>query len=289
MRYIDLGFNGIIPGEWTKVNYELKTFASGELGFILHEDISNFEIVILQSFSRGEINDNLIKLQIVLNVLNKFNVKSIKYVVPFIPYFRQDRIGQKISSLNGSEMIINIINNSKVSEIFTYDVHNVELLKLFDKCIVHNLTMMNEFIIYINDIYDQKDVLIVFPDFGAKDRFESLFLSANFECITLDKRRHGDDVNIFIPYKIKNKTCIIVDDIIDTGSTIIEAAKGLIAYNVTDIVILATHGLFSDNAIDDIKTITQIKQVVVSDSFVSRINDQSVNKMTCKINLNLII
>lgn len=273
-KCINLNYNGIILQDYIEIKSKLKNFSCGEFEFSIEEDISSQEITIFQSFEVGKFNDDLMKLQIVCDVLKRNNVKKIIYFAPFLPYTRQDRTYDTKSSI-GSKLVAEIINNCYINEVVTYDLHALQIEGFF-KCKVHNLSMIPRFIDHIKQNHKSEDIIIVFPDTGSASRFKRFFADEIFNIAIINKQRAKDQsITMEILGNVKNKFAIIIDDMIDSGRTLIEATKILKKNGANDINVYATHGVFSDNAIDRLEQ-SEIKKIVISNSLFCKKNDKII-------------
>lgn len=262
IKFINLNYNGKIPKKYTKVACKMKYFNCGEFEFSIEEDISGQEIFIFQSFTVGRFNDDLMAFQVVCDVLKRNNVGKIVYFSPFLPYTRQDKSHNTKYSL-ASKVVAGIVNRCGIDEVITYDIHNSEIQNFFE-CKVQNLSLIPSFIKHINANFSKEDVIIIFPDYGSTLRFKEFFIK-DFQITVLNKIREKDVVKIEIFDDVKNKIAIIIDDMIDSGSTLIEAVKILKQKAVKNISVYATHGIFSGNSIEELKK-SQITNIVVSNS-----------------------
>jgi len=266
MKYINLNFNSDIQFKLEQLKYKLNHFSCGEFEFSIQEDITNCEIKIFQSFSVGKFNDDLMKLQIVCDVLKRNHVKKITYFAPFLPYTRQDRTYDTTSSL-GSKIIAEIINNCDINEIITYDLHALQIEGFF-KGKVQNLSMVPDFIDDIKNKFNHDEIVIVFPDTGSASRSKRFFTEEEFKIAIINKNRTKDQIKMEILGNVKNRIAIIIDDIIDSGGTIIEASKILLEDEVKSIFVYSTHGIFSNNAIEKIEE-SSIEKFIISNSLRS--------------------
>jgi len=266
---INLNYNGNIDKNLL-LKCRLRQFPCGEFEFSIQEDISDCEIEIYQTFSVGKFNDDLMKLQIVCDVLKRNNVKSISYFAPFLPYTRQDRTYNLTSSL-GSKLVADIINNCGISKITTYDFHVLQMEGFF-KGQVYNLSAIPLFLDDIEKKFNKNDIVIVFPDAGSASRFKRFFDDTEYEIAIIQKTRKDDNIYMKILGEVENKTAIIIDDMIDSGGTIIEASKILENHNANDIYVYATHGVFSCNFFDKITNNEKIKEITTTNSIKNNID-----------------
>ncbi len=274
-RYINLDYIGEISDVYLEVKSRLTCFESSELEFLLEEDISNQEIIIFQSFILNRFNDSLLKLQIVCDVLKRNKVKKIILFSPFLPYMRQDKFfNLKLSS--GAKLIIDIINYSGIQEVITYDLHNKDIESHF-KCKLKNLSMIPIFIQDIKQKYNRNNVLIVFPDIGAVIRYKNFFQDNSFRVTSINKKSTLNKIDMSILGAVEDQTVIIIDDIIDSAKTITEAVKILIENKVKEVYVYATHGIFSNNAIER-SDIAEIQNITLSNSLLSSKSELLFNK-----------
>lgn len=262
-KLINLNYNGNID-ESLLLKCKLKQFPCREFEFSIQEEISDCEIEIYQSFEVGKFNDDLMKLQIVCDVLKRNNAKSISYFAPFLPYTRQDRTYNLTSSL-GSKLVAEIINNCGISKITTYDFHTLQMEGYF-KGQVYNLSAIPLFLEDIEKKFDKNDVVVVFPDAGSASRFKRFFDDTEYDIAIIQKVRKEGNILMKILGEVSGKTVIIIDDMIDSGGTIIEASKILENKNVKNIYVYATHGVLSCNNLKNLEDNSLIKLITITNS-----------------------
>ncbi|WP_161982859.1 ribose-phosphate diphosphokinase [Candidatus Deianiraea vastatrix] len=277
-KCINLNYNGVIPSNYLEIKHKLKYFPCGEFEFSIQEDIGEKEITIFQSFTRAKFNDDLMKLQIVCDVLQRNDAKII-YFAPFLPYTRQDRSYDTTSSL-GSKLVGNIINNAGISHIITYDLHALQIEGFF-KGKVQNRSMIPAFIKDIQEKFDINTITIIFPDAGSASRFKRFFSDTNFKIAIINKNRTENGLSMDILGDVGGKNAIIIDDMIDGGGTMIEAANLLISKGAINVFAYATHGIFSANAIENLAN-SKISNITVSNS-LSHENNPKITSITTQL------
>lgn len=270
-KCINLNYNGLIGQDFVEIKSKLKHFGCGEFEFLIEEDISDQEITIFQSFHVGKFNDELIKLQIVCDVLKRNNVKKISYLAPFLPYTRQDKTYETKASL-GSKLLADIINSCKIDELITYDLHSPQIEGFF-KCKAQNLSMIPSFIEDIKQKFKHNEIIITFPDAGSASRFKRFFADEEFDIAIINKHRTNNGIKMDILGQASDKIAIIIDDMIDSGGTLIEASKLLLESGAKHVYVYATHGIFSGNAIDNLQK-SEIKGVTVSNSILNQSSEK---------------
>ena len=264
-KLINLNFNTNID-ESLLLKCKLKHFPCGEFEFSIQEDIGDCEIEIYQSFEVGKFNDDLMKLQIVCDVLRRNNAKSISYFAPFLPYTRQDRTYSTTGSL-GAKLMAEIVNSCNISKITTYDFHALQIEGFF-KGQVYNLSAVPLFLKDIEQKFDKNEIVIVFPDAGACSRFKRFFEGTEYDIAIINKTRTESGLQMKILGDVADKTAIIIDDMIDGGGTIIEASKLLKQNSAKQIFAYATHGLLSGDAVEKLTNANEIEKITISNSLI---------------------
>jgi len=263
-KYINLNYNGQVLKNYSKLEYDIKTFACGEIEFNLKENIPEQEITIFQTFTSGKFNDDIMKLLIVCDALKRNNIKkSITLFSPFLPYTRQDKTYDTKMSF-GSKLLVDLINYSGVNNIITYDLHASQIEGFFTNKIQH-LSMIPLFLQDIKNNINESDATIVFPDAGSAARFKNYTINYKFNIAIINKIRTENGLNMGLIGSVDGQNCIILDDMIDSGVTIVEAANLVKNNGAKKIQAYATHGIFSKNAIYNIEE-SVIDGIVISDS-----------------------
>ena len=266
-KLINLNFNTNVD-ESLLLKCKLKYFPCGEFEFSIQEKVDGIDIEIYQTFSVGSFNDDLMKLQIVCDVLKRNNAKSISYFAPFLPYTRQDRTYSTTGSL-GAKLMAEIVNSCNINKITTYDFHALQIEGFF-KGQVYNLSAVPLFLKDIEQKFDKNEMVIVFPDAGACSRFKRFFEGTEYDIAIINKTRTESGLQMKILGDVADKTAIIIDDMIDGGGTIIEASKLLKQNSAKQIFAYATHGLFSGNAVEKLTNANEIEQITITNSLVQK-------------------
>ena len=191
--------------------------------------------------------------------------ENITAVIPYFGYARQDR---KIVSRTAisAKLVSNIITNSGANRILTVDLHAGQIQGFFD-IPVDNLFTTPIFAKHIKKNIKNNNLVCVAPDVGGVERARALGRKINSGIAIVDKRRPepGKSEVMNIVGNVKRKTCIIVDDIIDSGDTIVNAAKALVEKGAKEIYVYITHGVLSGEAVKKIKN-SKIKKLIVTDT-----------------------
>ena len=246
------------------VNTNFKRFSDGEIYVEINENIRGNSIFVVQSSSHSA-NDNLMELLICIDALRRSSAKSITAVIPYFGYARQDRKVVPRTAIS-AKLVSNLITNAGANRILTLDLHAGQIQGFFD-IPVDNLFSTPIFARDIKKNINTSSLVCVSPDIGGVERARALGRRINASIAIVDKRRPapGKSEVMNIIGHVKDKTCVIVDDIIDSGGTIVNAVKALKDKGAKDVYAYITHAVLSGNAVDKIKK-SQVKKLIVTDS-----------------------
>jgi len=246
------------------VNANIKKFSDGEIYVEINENIRGNSIFVIQSCSHSA-NDNLMELLICIDALRRSSAKNITAVVPYFGYARQDRKVVPRTAIS-AKLVSNLITNAGANRILTLDLHAGQIQGFFD-IPVDNLFSTPIFARDIKKNINTNNLVCVSPDVGGVERARALGRRINASIAIVDKRRPApgkSEVMNIVGY-VKNKTCVIVDDIIDSGGTIVNAAQALRDKGAKDVYAYITHAILSGNAADRIKK-SKVKKLLTTDS-----------------------
>ena len=246
------------------VNSSIRKFADGEIYIEINENIRGNSIFIIQSIS-SPANDNLMELLLCIDALKRSSAKNITAVIPYYGYARQDRKVVPRTSIS-AKLVSNLITKAGADRVVTIDLHAGQIQGFFD-IPVDNLFATPIFARHVKKNLKNKDIICVAPDVGGTERARALGKLLDVELAIIDKRRPspGKSKVMNIIGNVKDKTCIMVDDIIDSGGTIVNAAKALKDRGAKDVYVYVTHGVLSGEAVQKIKK-SLIKKLVITDS-----------------------
>ena len=246
------------------VNSSIKKFSDGEIYIEINENIRGNSIFIIQSIS-SPANDNLMELLLCIDALKRSSAKNITAVIPYFGYARQDRKVVPRTSIS-AKLVSNLITKAGADRIVTVDLHAGQIQGFFD-IPVDNLFATPIFARHIKKKINKKNIICVAPDVGGVERARALGRKLDVELAIIDKRRPspGKSQVMNVIGNVKGKTCIIVDDIIDSGGTIVNAAAALIKREAKEVHVYVTHGVLSGEAVEKIKK-SRIKNLVVTDT-----------------------
>ena len=246
------------------VNSNIRKFADGEIYIEINENIRGNSIFLIQSVS-SPANDNLMELLLSIDALKRSSAKNITAVIPYFGYARQDRKVVPRTSIS-AKLVSNLIEKAGADRVVTVDLHSGQIQGFFD-IPVDNLFATPIFARHIKKKLKKNNIICVAPDVGGTARARALGKLLNVDLAIVDKRRPapGKSEVMNVIGNVKNKTCILVDDIIDSGGTIVNAASELKKRGAKDVHVYVTHGVLSGNAVEKIKK-SSIKNLVVTDT-----------------------
>ncbi|MDC3085523.1 ribose-phosphate pyrophosphokinase [Candidatus Pelagibacter sp.] len=246
------------------VNSSIRKFSDGEIYVEINENIRGNSIFIIQSIS-SPANDNLMELLLCIDALKRSSAKNITAVIPYFGYARQDRKVVPRTSIS-AKLVSNLITKAGADRVVTVDLHAGQIQGFFD-IPVDNLFATPIFARHIKKKIKSKKIICIAPDVGGTERARALGKLLNVGLAIVDKRRPkpGQSQVMNVIGDVKDKTCVIVDDIIDSGGTIVNAAKALKARGAKEVYVYITHGVLSGEAVKKIKS-SVIKNLVITDT-----------------------
>ncbi len=259
------------------INTNIRRFADGEIYIEINENIRGNSVFVIQSTSNPA-NDNLMELLLVIDALRRSSAKTITAVIPYFGYARQDRKVAPRTSIS-AKVVANLISNAGASRVVTVDLHAGQIQGFFDMP-VDNLYTAPLFAKYIKKKLNNKKLICVSPDVGGVARTRALATRIKADLAIIDKRRPspGKSEVMNIIGNVKNKTCIIVDDIIDSGGTIVNAVDALKKNGANEVYVFITHAVLSGDAVKKIKN-SKIKKLIITDTIDNTQRIKNNNKI----------
>ncbi|MCD6159827.1 MAG: ribose-phosphate pyrophosphokinase [Kosmotoga sp.] len=241
-------------------------FSDGEINIKVDETVRGHDVFIVQSTSTP-VNENLMELLVMIDAFKRASANSIAAVIPYYGYARQDRKARGRDPIT-AKLVANLLTIAGATRIVTVDLHAEQIQGFFD-IPVDNLWSFPVFSKHFlnNNIVDVKNVVVVSPDIGGVKRASKFAEKLGAPLAILDKRRPRDNIAevVNVIGEVEGKTALLFDDIIDTGRSLVEAAKMLKKHGVKRIFACATHGVFSGQALELIAN-SEIEKVYVTDT-----------------------
>jgi ribose-phosphate pyrophosphokinase len=246
----------------TKAN--VRRFADMEIFVEIQENVRGSDVFVIQSTS-FPVNDHLMELLIVTDALRRASARRITAVIPYFGYARQDR---KVGSRSpiSAKLVANMITHAGVDRVMTLDLHAGQIQGFFD-IPTDNLFASPVMVRDIKEKFDLDNVMVVSPDVGGVARARGLAKRINTPLAIVDKRREraGESEVMNVIGDVAGYTCILIDDIVDSGGTLVNAADALLANGAKEVYAYLTHGVLSGGAAARISG-SKLKELVITDS-----------------------
>jgi ribose-phosphate pyrophosphokinase len=242
----------------------VRRFADMEIFVQIQENVRGSDVFVIQSTSFPA-NDHLMELLIITDALRRASARRITAVVPYFGYARQDR---KVGSRSpiSAKLVANLITHAGVDRVLTLDLHAEQIQGFFD-IPTDNLYASPVMVRDIKERFDLANVMVVSPDVGGVARARGLAKRINAPLAIIDKRREraGESEVMNVIGDAAGYTCILIDDIVDSGGTLVNAADALLANGAKDVYAYISHGVLSGGAAARIAG-SRLKELVITDS-----------------------
>ncbi len=250
------------------VDAEIKRFSDHEVFVEIKENVRGEDIFVVQSTSKPS-NDHIMELLIAIDALRRASARRITAVIPYYGYARQDRKAAPRTPIS-AKLVANLITSAGADRVLTLDLHASQIQGFFD-IPVDNLYASPAFADDIKQNFDSENLVIISPDVGGLVRARDVAKRVGADLAIVDKRRPRAGVSevMNIIGDIAGKNCIIVDDIVDSGGTLCNAAEALIDKGAKSVSAHITHGVLSANAHQKIAN-SKLKNLVITNSIEPR-------------------
>ena len=248
------------------VDPQLVTFANGEIFCEIEEHVRGADVFVLQSTS-APVNDHLMELLIMIDALKRSSANSITAVLPFYGYSRQDRKSSPRTPIS-AKLVADLVTVAGATRVITMDLHAGQIQGFFN-IPFDNIYAAPVLVEYIRKELYTENTIFVSPDAGGVERVRAFAKKCNnSDMAMIDKRRTGKNqakaMNVI--GSVAGKECIIIDDMIDTAGTLVEACKALKRNGATKVYACATHAVFSTPALSRIQECVELDRVIVTDT-----------------------
>jgi len=242
----------------------VRRFADMEIFVEILENVRGADVFVLQSTSYPA-NDHLMELLIIIDALRRASARRITAVIPYFGYARQDRKPGPRTPIS-AKLVANLITRAGADRVMTLDLHAGQIQGFFD-IPTDNLYASPVMVRDIRERFDLKRLMVVSPDVGGVVRARGLAKRIDAPLAIIDKRREraGESEVMNVIGEVEGRTCILVDDIVDSGGTLVNAADALLENGATDVYAYISHGVLSGGAVARL-TASQLKELVITDS-----------------------
>ncbi len=243
---------------------EIKRFSDGELSAEISESVRGSHIFVIQS-TCPPTNEHIMELLILSDALKRASAREITAVIPYYGYARQDRKVKPRAPIS-AKLVADLITTAGISRVVTVDLHAGQIQGFFNIPVDH-IYATPVFIDYIKKIRNGNDTVIVSPDAGGMERARQYAKILNAGLAMTDKRRPNPNVAEIMNVigDVEGKNVIVVDDLVDTAGTAVQAGKALVREGAKSVSLCCTHGVLSGKAIENIHD-SVIQEVIITDT-----------------------
>ncbi|GLX98794.1 ribose-phosphate diphosphokinase [Herbidospora sp. NEAU-GS84] len=257
----------------------LRDFANGEIYVRYLESVRGCDAFVIQSHT-APINQWIMEQLIMVDALKRASAKRVTVIMPFFGYARQDKKGRGREPIT-ARLMADLFKQAGADRLMSIDLHTSQIQGFFDGPVDH-LFAMPILIDYLRDKIDPATTTIVSPDTGRVRLAERWSDALGTPVAFIHKRRDLDVANQVkvneVVGKVRGRTCVLIDDMIDTGGSICKAADALYEHGATNVIVAATHAVFSDPAVDRLKN-SAISEVIVTNTLPIS-EEQRFDKLT---------
>lgn len=245
---------------------QVKRFADMEIFVEIQENVRGQDCFVLQSTSFPA-NDNLMELLILIDALKRSSARRITAVIPYYGYARQDRKPGPRTPIS-AKLVANLIERAGVDRVMTLDLHAGQIQGFFD-IPTDNLFAAPVIMRDIQKRYSTDNLVVVSPDVGGVVRARALAKRIGVPIAICDKRRErpGESEVMNVIGDVEGMRCILIDDIVDSGGTLCNAAEALLKNGASEVMAYITHGVLSGGAVSRVQN-SQLKSLVITDSIL---------------------
>jgi ribose-phosphate pyrophosphokinase len=252
-------------------------FSDGEVMVEVMENVRGKDVFVLQSTCQPT-NDNLMELMVMVDALKRSSAARVSAAIPYFGYARQDRRPRSARVAISAKVVANMLTSAGISRVLTMDLHADQIQGFFDMP-VDNIYAAP---VLLGDVWKQgyDDLIVVSPDVGGVVRARALAKRLESDLAIIDKRRPRANVSevMNVIGEVKGRTCVIMDDMVDTAGTLCKAAEVLKAEGATKVVAYCTHAVLSGNAVARIAE-SAIDELVVTDTIPLRADARACKKI----------
>jgi ribose-phosphate pyrophosphokinase len=242
----------------------IQHFSDGEIDVHIDENVRGHDAFVIQPTSTP-VNDNLMELLLMIDALKRASAKRITAVMPYYGYARQDRKVQPRVPIS-AKLVADLITAAGTSRVLTMDLHAAQIQGFFN-IPVDNLYASPVLLDYVREKYSHESLVIVSPDAGGVERARSFARRLQCSIAIIDKRREASNVSQIMNVigTVQDSNTIILDDMIDTGGTIVQAAGALKEKGARHVVAACTHAVLSGAAIDKLNA-SDLEELIVTNT-----------------------
>ena len=244
----------------------VRRFADMEIFVEVQENVRGEDVFVIQSTS-APANDHLMELLILIDALRRASARRITAVIPYFGYARQDRKPGPRTPIS-AKLVANMIDRAGADRVLTLDLHAGQIQGFFD-IPTDNLFAAPVMVQDMKQNFDANNLMVVSPDVGGVVRARGVAKRIDAPLAIVDKRRErpGDSEVMNVIGDVAGRSCLLVDDIVDSGGTLVNAAEALLNQGATEVTAYISHGVLSGGAVARVGA-SQLKELVITDSIL---------------------
>ena len=253
-------------------------FSDGEITVHINENVRGADVFVLQPTCMP-VNHNIMELLLMVDALKRASAQRITAVIPYYGYARQDRKVQPRVPIS-AKLVADLITAAGTNRVLTMDLHAAQIQGFFD-IPVDNLYASPVLYDYVHNKYNSQDLVIVSPDAGGVERARSFAKKLQCSIAIIDKRREAANISEIMNVigEVKGKDAIILDDMVDTGGTTIQAVSALKEKGAKNVIAACTHAVLSGNAIEKVNN-SVLLELIVSNTIPLDSKKEKCRKLT---------
>lgn len=247
------------------ISTEITTFPNGEKRVWIQEKVRGENIAIVQSFSHPT-DERIMEFLLLTDALERMGARHINAIIPWLGYSLQDKVFREGEAI-AAKVVANLISHAYVKRVFLLDVHNTSIPGFFSVP-THHLTAQSLFANYVQQNVNMSNAVVASPDFGGLKRARTFANQLNLDLVNVDKHRDlqsGEVTALGISGEVAGKEVILLDDVIVSGGTVVEAGRILKEQGAARVIFLATHGPLVPEAFEKLSN-SQVDEVVITNS-----------------------
>jgi ribose-phosphate pyrophosphokinase len=265
------------------IDIEISRFDNGEKRIWVKDSVKGENIVLVQSFSEPT-DEHILEFLLIADALERSGARHVNFVLPWMGYSRQDKVfrdGEPIAA----KVIANIVSSAYLKRVFLLDIHNSSTPGFFSIPTQH-LTALPLFVDYVKSHFPHlENFLVASPDFGGLKRARVFADKLQLPLINIDKHRDlhtGEIQSMGLQGEVAGKSVLIFDDMIGTGSTVLNATELLKKQGAKEVHFFATHGIFANNGRENIEK-SAVDSVVVTNSIEQSAETAKIKVIDCSV------
>jgi ribose-phosphate pyrophosphokinase len=253
-------------------------FSDGEITVHINENVRGSDVFVLQPTCMP-VNHNIMELLLMVDALKRASARRITAVIPYYGYARQDRKVQPRVPIS-AKLVADLITAAGTNRVLTMDLHAAQIQGFFN-IPVDNLYASPVLLDYVENKYNSQDLVIVSPDAGGVERARSFAKKLECSIAIIDKRREAANISQLMNVigEVKGKDAIVLDDMIDTGGTTIQAVSALKEKGAKNVIAACTHAVLSGNAVEKVNN-SLLEELIVTNTIPLDSKKDKCNKLT---------